>query len=157
MSIFVLTQNKHTIRKFEAQLRNLAKHIEARSKKHNGYKKKNVYYIAFWKPIQQTLTHPVLTLSVFAGWLIQIIQYCNQWPTAIKAHIPLFPFAKVISDLSHNHRQLQIFIVANSKSTVDNYIFQSWCFVFSWSHTKISSSKTGENVSAITKTLQRRF
>ena len=40
--IFVLTQNKHTISIFEAQLRDLAKYIEADSKNTNAYKK-NVY------------------------------------------------------------------------------------------------------------------
>ena len=46
MTIFVLTQNKHTISIFEAQLRDLAKHIEAHSKKYNAYKK-NVYHMKF--------------------------------------------------------------------------------------------------------------
>ena len=35
-------KNKHTISIFQAQVRDLAKHIEARPKKHNAYKKKRV-------------------------------------------------------------------------------------------------------------------
>ena len=35
-------KNKHTISIFQAQVRDLAKHIEAQPKKHNAYKK-NVY------------------------------------------------------------------------------------------------------------------
>ena len=37
-------KNKHTISIFQAQVRDLAKHIEAQPKKHNAYKK-NVYCI----------------------------------------------------------------------------------------------------------------
>ena len=33
-------KNKHTISIFQAQVRDLAKHIEAQPKKHNAYKKK---------------------------------------------------------------------------------------------------------------------
>ena len=33
-------KNKHTISIFQAQVRDLAKHIEAKPKKHNAYKKK---------------------------------------------------------------------------------------------------------------------
>ena len=33
-------KNKHTINIFEAQVRDLAKHIEAQPKKHHAYKKK---------------------------------------------------------------------------------------------------------------------
>ena len=33
-------KNKHTICIFQAQVRDLAKHIEAQPKKHNAYKKK---------------------------------------------------------------------------------------------------------------------
>ena len=35
-------KNKHTISIFQAQVRDLAKHIEAQPKKHNAYKKKRV-------------------------------------------------------------------------------------------------------------------
>ena len=35
-------KNKHTISIFQAQVRDLAKHIEAQPKKHNAYKKKHV-------------------------------------------------------------------------------------------------------------------
>ena len=38
-------KNKHTISIFQAQVRDLAKHIEAQPKKHNAYKKKNVYFL----------------------------------------------------------------------------------------------------------------
>ena len=37
-------KNKHTKSIFQAQVRDLAKHIEAQPKKHNAYKK-NVYYV----------------------------------------------------------------------------------------------------------------
>ena len=37
-------KNKHTISIFPAQVRDLAKHIEAQPKKHNAYKKKRVGY-----------------------------------------------------------------------------------------------------------------
>ena len=35
-------KNKHTISIFQAQVRDLAMHIEAQPKKHNAYKKKRV-------------------------------------------------------------------------------------------------------------------
>ena len=35
-------KNKHTISIFQAQVRDLAKHIEAQPKKHNAYKKKHI-------------------------------------------------------------------------------------------------------------------
>ena len=65
MSIFVLTQNKHIISIIEAQLRNLAKHIEAHSKKHNAYKKKNVYGGSNYKESTvYSYIHNHLTVSV---------------------------------------------------------------------------------------------
>ena len=39
-------KNKHTISIFQAQVRDLAKHIEAQPKKHNAYKKKTCIFVA---------------------------------------------------------------------------------------------------------------
>ena len=48
-------KNKHTISKFQAQVRDLAKHIEAQPKKHNAYKEKTCIQIVVPKRYSSTL------------------------------------------------------------------------------------------------------
>ena len=40
--LMILVKKKHTVSIFQAQVRDLAKHIEAQPKKHKAYKKKRV-------------------------------------------------------------------------------------------------------------------
>ena len=60
-------KNKHTISIFQAQVRDLAKHIEAQPKKHNAYKKKACNYLR-WRLLFKYLRQ-YCSIKLFCNFL----------------------------------------------------------------------------------------